>query len=272
MKKKYYKYILISIIIVTVLTFAYLINKIYTVTLEDAKKNHQLQQLQMAKIVGEGINYFMEHLVNDMSLLVSNSKIITNEESILKQYINHYQADYNKKIISTVLIFDVSSKVLYSAGVNPPDWVTKQSNIIIKNLSSDTNRNNYSASEIFPNKSNDFTSGKSFLIIFSTSPSNEQKTIKNTYIGFIVNFDLLIEHFIKPLQLGNKDFIWILDGDGRLVYHPNHEEMLFNSIYDNDKKCLSCHTSFDNQKKMLASNVPSFGAASAIFAPLIISS
>lgn len=259
MKKKYHKYILISVILISVLTFAYLINKIYRVTLEDAKKNHQLQQLQKAKIVAEGINYFMEHLVNDMSLLVTNSKIITNKDLILKEYINHFKDDTNKTIISSVLISDSSSHIIFFAGEDPPGWVTKQLKIIIKQLSSNTDNKKYLASQIFPYITNDFASEKSFLIVFPIFKTDNKKPGENKFIGFLVNFDLLIEHFIKPLELSSNDFIWILDGKGRLVYHPKHREMLFNSIFNNDKECLTCHTSFDSQKKMLNSSIPSFG-------------
>ena len=259
MKKKYYKYFFVLIIIVTVLIFISLIEKIYTVTLDDTKKTHQAQQLQMARIVGEGINYFMDHLVNDMGLLVANSKIITSKESILEQYINHFQDDHNNKIISTVLISDSVSNILYFAGAKPSALLKKQLNRIIQTFSSTVNKNNYLASEIFSYTSNDFKSEKAFLIVFSTSELNKHVLNKNSYISFLVNFDLLIKHFIKPLQLSSNDFIWILDGNGRLIYHPKHEEMLFKSIYDEDKKCLSCHNSFANQKKMLESNVPSFG-------------
>ena len=79
MNKKYYRYILLFTLISTIILFAYLINRLYTVTLEDAKKSHQMQQLQMAKVVAEGINYFMEHLVRDMILLTENSKIKDNK-------------------------------------------------------------------------------------------------------------------------------------------------------------------------------------------------
>jgi signal transduction histidine kinase len=258
-KKKYHKYILISVIIISVLTFAYLINKIYNVTLDDAKKNHQLQQLQKAKIVAEGINYFMEHLVNDMSLLVTNSKIITNKDLILKEYINHFKDDTNKTIISSVLISDSSSHIIFFAGEDLPDWVTKQLKIIIKQLSSEVDKKKYLTSPIFPYITKDYKSEKSFLIVFPIITTDYKRSGSDKFIGFLVNFDLLIEHFIKPLELSSNDFIWILDGKGRLIYHPKHEEMLFNSIFNNDKECLSCHTSFDSQKKMLNSSIPSFG-------------
>ena len=74
---------------------------------------------------------------------------------------------------------------------------------------------------------------------------------ESLYLGYLINFDWLISNYVEPLKLTEKDFAWILDDEGRLIYHPNHEEMLFRRIDDFDKSCQECHTSFDIQKQML---------------------
>jgi signal transduction histidine kinase len=56
------------------------------------------------------------------------------------------------------------------------------------------------------------------------------------------------------LKLGEKDFAWILDGEGRLIYHPTHKDMLLRSIMQTSSKCLKCHANFDIQKKMIKGN------------------
>jgi signal transduction histidine kinase len=121
-------------------------------------------------------------------------------------------------------------------------------------------KNEFHASEILPENLNNTKSERSFLIVIPImlSDGNQLSKVKS-FVAFLVNFDSLIEHFVLPLELSSNDFVWILDGNGRLIYHPKHDEMLFNSIFDEDKDCLSCHISFDNQKKMLISNKPSFG-------------
>jgi len=260
MNKKFYKYILITVLISTIIFFAYLINKLYTVTLEDAKKSHQMQQLQMAKVVAEGINYFMEHLVKDMILLTENSKIGDSKDLLLKDFIDHYKANLDKTIITSILISDSSSKIIYYTGKQPPEWVKNKLREMQTLFSARSFEGEFIASEILPDDFNSTNSERSFLIVLPIISAERNHFFKvKSFVGFLVNFDSLIEHFVLPLELSSNDFVWILDGNGRLIYHPKHEEMLFNSIYDEDKECLSCHKSFDNQKKMLDSTTPSFG-------------
>ncbi len=76
MKRNRGKYLVITGVILLTVLFLFLVNRIYTNTLEDAKKNHQLQQLEMAKSVAQGINFFIEHLVRDMNLLTHNPDLL----------------------------------------------------------------------------------------------------------------------------------------------------------------------------------------------------
>jgi len=260
MNKKHYRYIFIFTLISTIILFAYLINKLYTVTLEDAKKSHQMQQLQMAKVVAEGINYFMEHLVRDLILLTENSKSRDSKDIILKDFIDHYKVSLDKTIITSIIISDSSSKIIYFTGKQPPEWVKNKLKEMQTLFSVRSFEGEFIASEILPDDFNTTNSERSFLIILPIISAEGNRFFKvKSFVGFLVNFDSLIEHFVLPLELSSNDFIWILDGNGRLIYHPRHEEMLFNSIYDEDKDCLSCHISFDNQKKILLSNKASFG-------------
>ncbi|MDP2366205.1 MAG: ATP-binding protein, partial [Ignavibacteria bacterium] len=154
---------------------------------------------------------------------------------------------------------------IYYTGKLPPDWVEEKLSDLRLQFSSRIPGNEFLASEILPEKLNNINSERSFLIVLPLKGLEGHQLSKvKSFIAFLVNFDSLIEHFVLPLELSSNDFIWILDGNGRLIYHPKHEEMLFNSIYDDDKECLSCHISFDNQKEMLISKVPSFGEHSVI--------
>lgn len=260
MNKKYYKYILITTLLSFVIFFIYLIIYLYSLTLDDAKKNHQIQQLQMAKVVAEGINYFMEHLVKDMRLLTEYPNIRDSRNIILKDFISHFRQNYDQRIISTIIILDSLSEINSYTGIAPPDWAQQKINEMAPRLEDDILRYEFLASEIIQAESLNKNSDRLFLIVLPINKSSiKLPPERNTYIAFIVNFNSLIEHFILSVELNSNDFIWILDGSGRLIYHPKHEEMLFNSIYDADEECLSCHISFDNQKEMLRSTKPSLG-------------
>ena len=260
MKKKYYKYILITVLAGTIVLFVYLINNIYTLTLEDAKKNHQMKQLQMAKIIAEGINYFMEHLIKDMTLLTGNPQFQDGKDLLLNDFIDHFRINYDQTIISSIIISDSSSKVVYYTGKKPPEWVEKRLSELRRQFSPGMFDNEFLASEIFPENPNNKHSERSFLVVLPNKIlKGDYLSKSNSYIAFLVNFDSLIEHFVLPIELSSNDFIWILDGGGRLIYNPNHEEMLFNSIFNEDTTCVTCHLSFYNQEEMLKSKVPSYG-------------
>ncbi|PIZ63137.1 MAG: hypothetical protein COY19_10510 [Candidatus Marinimicrobia bacterium CG_4_10_14_0_2_um_filter_48_9] len=62
-----------------------------------------------------------------------------------------------------------------------------------------------------------------------------------------------MQKFIAPLKLTQNDFAWVMDGSGRLIYHPNHEEMLLRSTKEIREDCMECHSSFAFQDNMIKS-------------------
>lgn len=249
MIKKNYKYIFFFALILITALFLFLINNIYSLILEDTKKSHQMQQLEMTKVVSEGISFFLDHLVKDMNFLTSNPKL-KDDKIKLKELIDNFRISYDKKIISTIIIADSTSNIVYYTGKKPPDWVVDNMKELVNGFDNKSTINKFLTSEVLPEKIEDINSEKSFLIVLP---------LKKSFIVYLVNFDSLIKHFILPLKLSSNDFVWILDGNGRLIYHPKHEEMLFNSIFETNPECQSCHTSFDTQLKILKSIEPDYG-------------
>lgn len=214
-----------------------------------------MQQLEMTKVVSEGISFFLDHLVKDIDFLTTNSKL-KNDSVELKELIDNFRISYDEKIISSIIIADSTSKIIYYTGNKPPDWMTGKLNELLTEFQNKSTENKFLASEVLPEITDDNSSEKSFLIFL---PLKKSVNEKKYFITYLVNFDSLIKHFILPLKLSSNDFVWILDGNGRLIYHPKHEEMLFNSIYETHDECQSCHISFDAQLKILKSNSPAYG-------------
>ena len=255
MIKKKYKYLFFIALISITALFLFLINNIYSLILEDTKKSHQMQQLEMTKVVSEGISFFMDHLVKDMDFLTSNPKLKNNNIE-LKKLIDNFRVSYDQKIISTIIIADSASNTVYYTGKKPPDWVPDKLKKLVNGFKNKSTTSNFLSSEVLPEKLDDTNSEKSFLIVLPLKKSFEGE---KTFIAYLVNFDSLIKHFIIPLKLSSNDFVWILDGNGRLIYHPKHEEMLFNSIFEINSECQSCHTSFETQLKILRSSESAYG-------------
>ncbi|MBD3290638.1 PAS domain S-box protein [candidate division KSB1 bacterium] len=50
----------------------------------------------------------------------------------------------------------------------------------------------------------------------------------------------------------NKDYTWILNDQGFLIYHPIHPEMLLQNIFSENSDCRRCHENFDYERQMMA--------------------
>jgi signal transduction histidine kinase len=214
-----------------------------------------MQQLEMTKVVSEGISFFLDHLVKDMDFLTSHPKLKADNIE-LKELIDNFRVSYDQTIISTIIFADSSANIIYSTGKESPRWMRKKLNELLTEFQNKFTINKFLTSEVLPEKLDDTNSEKSFLIVL---PLKKNFNEKKSFIVYLVNFNSLIKHFILPLKLSSNDFIWILDGNGRLIYHPKHEEMLFNSIFETNSECQSCHTSFDTQLKILKSTEPAYG-------------
>ncbi len=253
MKKSRGKYLIVAGVLLLIVLFLFLVNRIYTNTLEDAKRDHQLQQLEMAKSVAQGINFFIEHLVRDMKLLTHNPDVLKpagrNEYASLR----FFKENYDSTIIRTIFLTDSTGMILFSTGNKLPGW----SYTTIKPLTSEINKSvpEYVFSDVMPDHQNDRNSPKSFLMIVRLPEDEPSGTYY--FIGYIVDFDILIKRFIQPLKLSSDDFAWVLDGDGRLIYHPRHQEMLFKSILKTSAVCSKCHVNFITQNRMIKLGHPS---------------
>ncbi len=253
MIKKSGKYIIIAGAILLTVLFLFLVNRIYTNTLEDAKRDHQLQQLEMAKSVAQGINFFIEHLVRDMKLLTHNPDVLKLPNRNEYASLRFFKENYDSTIIRTIFLSDSTGGILFSTGDILPSW----SHTRIPALILQIKRQNpdYIFSDVMPDLQNDTTSSKSFLMIVRL-PNNKTSNT-NHFIGYLVDFDILIKRFIQPLKLSSDDFAWVLDSEGRLIYHPRHQEMLFKSILKTTGECRKCHVNFNTQHRMINASLPS---------------
>jgi signal transduction histidine kinase len=255
MKKIFFNtYSLIIGTIIFVLIFAFLISEIYERTLDDTKRDHQLQQLEMSKTAAQGINYLLDHLFNDMKLIANY--IITKKEGV--NFTDYLLSSYEPTLVRSIFITDENIKILNSTGDPFPDWALSHLEEIIKTNFIVKGTDNCWLSPVIRDESFEENTNLYFLMLVPiiSEPKNNNYSLTK-YIGYFMSFNSLVERFIKPLRLGKSDFAWVIDGTGRLIYHPEHGEMLFRSISDTSSECTACHESFDVPRVMIKSNVPS---------------
>ncbi len=253
---KFRKYWIISGTLAFVILFAFLVVEIYTRTIEDEKKDYQLQQLEMAKNAAAGISYLLNYISSDMNFLTTIPEIKRMDSNSVKS-LNKFLYSYESKMISSIFIFYKSGKLLCSSGSQVPELTNI--NELDKIVNKIDNPKTY-LTKVVKDEKKDSTADVYFEVIIpinNVTHKNSEDIIG--YLGYLINFNLLVNQYIKPLKLSKQDFAWIIDSDGRLIYHPSHHEMLFRSINNTTKDCFDCHVSFDAQKLMLKANGPSVG-------------
>jgi len=249
-------YVLIIGTIIFVLIFAFLVSEIYKRTLDDTKRDHQQQQLEMSKTAAQGINYLLDHIFNDMKFLANYAS--TKKEKY--NFPNYFLSTYEPSLVRSIFITDEYTKISNSTGEPFPDWAILDLEEIIKTNIIATGADNYWLSPVIRDESVENNTDLYFLMIVPIINEQENNNYSLTkYIGYFISFNSLVERFIKPLRLGKSDFAWVIDGTGRLIYHPNHKEMLFRSISDATSDCISCHVSFDIPRLMVKAEDPSIG-------------
>ncbi|HEX2960554.1 MAG TPA: ATP-binding protein [Ignavibacteriales bacterium] len=254
------KYWLVLGPVVFVVLFASLIVGIYKNTLDDIKKDHQFQQLEMTKSTAQGITYLIHHLVSDIRLL-SNYPGIKDVNSHSLSFIKQLPAAYDSEIVRSVFVTDKNLKVCCFSGEPVDAWeiyYTRQA--VSSGRSGD-----YFISAVSSNEMTKPDPKLYFQIVIpilnKASPAGGD-TIG--YLGYLINFNGLVDQFIRPLKLSKNDFAWIIDGMGRLIYHPLHKEMLLRSINNTTPGCSQCHKSFSVQQSIVKASGPSFGEYSVV--------
>lgn len=69
-----------------------------------------------------------------------------------------------------------------------------------------------------------------------------------------VNLSALIDRFLGPIGSRPGIEAWLIAGDGTLLYHPSHPEMMFRNVTQPREECLKCHVDFNAQRAMLSAD------------------
>lgn len=223
--------VILGIIGALLCALIFLLINVFNITLTSSKIAHQKKQLEMARAAALGINSSFEFIYKDIKSAAgfSNEQISNMEDFEIIKYI----ARINSK---GELLNDNGLKV-YSDSIQ------------LDNLSNQLKSANEVAivSDVFEIEKSAEESELIFYILTKSQSNNSD----NTYVLAVLSFEWFINSFIKPLHLSENDFAWIMGSDGRLIYHPSHEDMVFRNINDSESKCLECHTDFNFQKSMI---------------------
>lgn len=234
-KRRIFNLFYLSATVIALALFVLLVNRWYSLILEDAKYSHQKQQLEMSKTSAIGIQIFFDHLSSQMSLGNYAAAFLENDREkdyTLNVFFNHFLSEG----VDGIYLLD-NEKLKVIRGNNLTEQEIKD---IIK-----FRPNEIFITDIFIDDITD--SQKYFFFCKKLTPE-----LRDSKIFFLkINLDFVMKRYLIPLQLTKSDFAWVLDDEGTLVYHPNHEDMLLYNIFETAEDCGNCHESFDVQKNML---------------------
>ena len=237
--------------------FLFAVLKTYDLTLNETKKSHQLQQMEMAKAASNGIHIYLELMIEDMYLLASILGSWEKSKKENRKSVDNIFSHYKKKIIKTIFLANVEGTIIYTKGDSLQLWAKSMIDGQKYWVQNPENWGKYWISKVRPNIENDVEQGMSFLMLVPLFQSSQDIIQDNTakkvtgLAGYLLDFDSLIQKFISPLKLSKSDFAWIIDGNGRLIYHPTHTDMLLRNTKETSTECNDCHTSFKTQNRML---------------------
>ncbi|MBI2418692.1 MAG: ATP-binding protein [Ignavibacteriales bacterium] len=250
------KYWLIASTILLGVVLAFLVVDIYNKTLDAEKANHQKRQLEMVKTTVQGIDYVIKNLVNDLKFLRSYPDVKKMQPSTLS-FLSFYLRRQVPVIVQTIYFTNPKGMLKNAVGDEFPHWAEQD---IVGAIQHANPKDEFIISAV--NGEADTNKRKNLFFQMLVPIHTDNKTAPQSiigYLGYQINFSSLIDQFIKPLKLTKDDFAWVIDGDGRLIYHPMHKEMIFHSTKNTRDECFECHSSFESHRRIIASTKPEYG-------------
>ncbi len=230
--------------------------KIYQFALDETKRNHQLLQKDMADATAAGIKYYLENLANDLQLLAAFRRIQKFERDLLHEPLLDLYGYAKNYGVKTIFVANLETEIIYSAANTIPTGVRPLLRQQIPWASDTSNWGTAWYSAVLPEVTNGGQSDFYFLILVPLVKHSNHPKIEPELVGFIgevVSFNWLIQKYLNPINLSSSVAAWIMDNRGRLLFHPEHPEMVLRDILKVSPDCQSCHLSFEVQNQMIAS-------------------
>ncbi len=246
--------------IIFVLLIVYTFFNIYNIAIDETKRNHQILQKDMADAAAAGITFYLENLSSDIFLLTSFQQLQNLETNFFKEPIDELYNHAKNYGVKTIFVSDIRTNLIYSTSDTIPNVANQYLEKQIKWAQIPENWGSSRYSPVWPEETANGLNELNLMILSplvnysddSVDPDKEPATVG--LIGEVVNFNWLVEKYIASINLGGSGVAWIMDSQGRLLYHPEHPEMILRDISEKSPDCISCHASFEVQKRMITSD------------------
>ncbi|MFZ5947917.1 MAG: sensor histidine kinase [Stygiobacter sp.] len=237
-------YVLLMIIAIFVLL--YFLQSIYT----DAKNRTIIQYQKQQKVLvyqsALAVNSYLDERIRALEILADFPASKKGEEKI---FLTEYKRTY-EKISGFIFISFVDTLGNLLTGF--------PSNKIIKsNIFTDTTQYGNLLNVWLDARANKtsliskvFNCCDTVRVLFLLSPIFDKNVFKGMIVSKLFVNDFIIKQ-VNPILSEYDGYVWILESDGKLVYHSLHNNLSNLDIINPDKSCFTCHKNFYNENKLL---------------------
>ncbi len=237
---------IISILLIIVF-FLYIVGQIYSINMEQLKKEYLNRQLLITSQSADQITTYFENLSKEFSLIhtiVEMRRMVERKDDKLLNSVS-YLEEVSRSEIDLYFASDDRGKIVWksddASSFNPQ--ITQK---ILEDIKSHNKRNFYLFKGMYDNGDHIF-----FLKPFFDNPKEKGKLTR--IAGAVIDLTMLFERFVKPIMSEDELSAWVISSQGEILYLPRHIKMLNKSIFDTDDKCFKCHKNFSTEKNILQS-------------------
>jgi len=233
--------------------------QIYQIALEETRENYQAQQREMAATASVGIKNYLQHLESNLHLLVSFPCVQNFTRPLLQSNVYLFYKNVQQQAVKSIIVVDQKANLVYATS----DVMPVQINSIIRDQLREELLPVESIwySPVLETVDSQNQKELSFLIftpIFKQNVAGEAAVKKVVgFLGYWVGFNWFVENYVAPISVGRSGVGWIMDGRGKLLFHPAHPEMILRSTTQLSASCHPCHESFEIQNHILTATAGS---------------
>ncbi len=222
------------------------------------------QQLLLAREVAANIESFVDHVYNDINVIAQLPEIQNIHESprcrAVAEAIN---LTIQSEMLETVRVLDKNGIVLYDSAYPGREGVDLSATEYFKRVTK-LRKHEKLVTDLLPSPSQ-YQNVKQFIV---ATPIHQKvrNILAPQFSGAVLavlSMDGITKKYLSPIKSGSRGYVWMMDSEGTLLYHPTQPQMVGKNLYQTDQSCFDCHKSFDTEKKMLEGRAENFGSYEA---------
>jgi hypothetical protein len=219
----------------------------------------QEHQLSYAEHLSNQVQFFIQARSRGLKALSSFASLQSGDVKRMKLDIETYARQIGTVYVKKISLYDRSGTAVYSTDPATIGLKEGQDKFFAWARRSE-NRDKILLTPAYPNPQ--------LLMFILATPLNHEThgsgnpKSKREFAG-VLAFTLDMKEFLAN-QLGaldpqmNLNRVWIMDKDGTLLFQPDHPEMVFRNIFQQEGNCRSCHDTFSYAEEILAKKQGTF--------------